>query len=62
MSTLLVGMQIGAITMEKRVEVPQKIKMELLYNLATLLLRIYFKISKTLTQKNMYIPTFIAVL
>ena len=40
---LLVGMQIGPATLEKSVEVPQKIKIELPYDPAIALLGIYPK-------------------
>ena len=45
---LLVEMMIGAGTMEKSMEVPQKLKIELLYDPAILLLGAYIKKTKTL--------------
>ena len=44
--TLLVGMWIGAATMENSMEDPQKLKIELSYDLAILLLGIYPKKQK----------------
>ena len=40
---LLVGMQIGAATVESSMEIPQKLKMKLLYDPAILLWGIYPK-------------------
>ena len=44
------------------IEVPQKLKMELPYYPEIPLLVIYLKKSKTLIQKDIYIPMFTAVL
>ena len=41
--TLLWGMQTGTATLEKRMEVPQKVKMELPYDPSVALLGIYLK-------------------
>ena len=49
---LLVGMQIGAATMENSMEVPKKFKIELPYDPAIPLLGIYLKKTKTLIQKD----------
>ena len=46
--TLLVGMQIGAATLENNMEVPQKVKIELRYSEAIALLGIYLKNTKIL--------------
>ena len=45
---LLVGMQIGAVTIENNMQVPQKIKMKLLCNPGIPLLGIYSKKRKSL--------------
>ena len=58
----LVGMQIGAATVESRMEFPQKSKNELPYDPVTLLLGIYPKSPATLIQKNICTPVFIAAL
>ena len=50
--TLLVGMQTGAATLEKSIEVPQKLKIELPYNPAIALLGIYPKNTKILIQRD----------
>ena len=49
---LLVGMQIGSGFMENSIEVSQKIKIKLPYDLSILLLGIYSEKMKTLTQKD----------
>ena len=52
---LLVGMYISAVTVGNSMEVPQKVKIELLYDPAILLLGIYpkeEKKKKTLIQKD----------
>ena len=59
---LLVGLQTGAATVESSMEIPQKLKMKLPYELVVLLLGIYLKKSRTLIQKNVSISTFIAAL
>ena len=45
---LLVGVQIGAATMENSMEIPQKLRIELLYEPAIPFLSIYLKNMKTL--------------
>ena len=52
----LVGMQIGAATMEKRKEIPQKLRLELPYDLEIPLVSIYLKKTKTLIPKKIYAP------
>ena len=59
---LLVGMQIGAATVESSMEIPQKLKMDLPFDPALPPLRIYMKEPKILIQKNISTPMFIAVL
>ena len=59
---LLVGMQTGPPTMESSMEIPQKLKMDLPFDPEIPLLGIYQKESKTLSQKNLSVPMFIAVL
>ena len=49
---LLLGMHINTVTAENSMEVPQKFKIELLYDPAILLLGIYPKGEKTLIQKD----------
>ena len=56
------GMQIGAATMESTMEIAKKLKMELLYDPAILLLGIYPKKLKTLITKNISTPVLIAAL
>ena len=56
---LLVGMQIGAATVESSMEIPQKIKNGLPFDPAILLLGIYLKEPKTLIQKNISTPMLI---
>ena len=46
--TLLVGLEIGIVTMEKYMEVPKKLVIEVLYDLTVLLLSIYLNKMKTL--------------
>ena len=60
-SALLVGMQTGAATVENSMEFPQKLKMELPFDLAIPLLGIYPKSPETPIQKNLCTPMFIAV-
>ena len=61
--TLLVGMYISAATVANSRKVPQKLKTELPHAiLAILLLSIYRKKLKTLTQKDMCTSLFIAAL
>ena len=59
-STLLVGTQTGAATVESSLELLQKLKMEVPYDPAIPLLGIYSEKFTTLIQKNMHTPTFIA--
>ena len=60
---LLVGMQIGAATVEKRAwNYLKKLKMELLYAPEIPLLGIYLKKPETLIQKDIITPMFIAAL
>ena len=61
-SALLVGMQTGAATVGNSMEFPQKLKMELPFNSATLLLGLYLKNPESPIQKNLCTPMFIAVL
>ena len=60
--SLLVRMKIGAATVESSMEIPQKLKMELLFEQVILLLEIYLKKSKILIQMNISTPVFIAAL
>ena len=59
---LLVGIQTGAATLEKSMEVPQKTKIELPYDPAIGLLGIYLKGTKMLIRRGTCTPMFIAVL
>ena len=59
--TLLVGMQIGAATVQN-MEIPQKIKMKLPYDPVIPLLGVFPKEPKTLIRKNISTPMFIAEL
>ena len=59
---LLVGMQTGAATVESSMEIPQKLKMDLSFDPVIPLLGIYLKEPKTLIQKNISTPMFIAAL
>ena len=52
--TLMVGMQIGAVTMENNIEVPQKTNKTLPYNSTILLLGI--EPEKNNTLENIYAP------
>ena len=54
--TLLVGMQTGATTLEKSVEVLQKVKIKLPYEPAIALVGIYPKYTKILTQRDTIHP------
>ena len=58
----LLGMQIGAATVESSIKRPQKLKMKLPCDPAIPLLGIHLKKPKTLIQKNISTPMFIAVL
>ena len=53
-------MQTGAATVENSMKFPQKLKMELPFDRAILLLGLYLKDPETPTQKNLCIPMFIA--
>ena len=53
-STLLVGMQTSAATVENYIKYPQKLKMQLPFDLALPLLRLYPKNPETPVQKNLY--------
>ena len=57
---LLMGMQTGAAIVENSVEFPQKTKMELPFDPASLLLGLFPKNPETLIQKNLCTPMFIA--
>ena len=59
---LLVGIQTGAATVESSVEIPQKIKNGSVFDPAIPLLGIYPKKPKTLIEKNISTPMFIAAL
>ena len=58
-STLLVGMQTGATTVENSVEFPQKTKRELTFDSAIPLLGLYPKNPETPIQKNLCTTMFI---
>ena len=60
--TLLVGMKIGAATVESSMEITQKFKKDLPFEPVIPLLGIYPKAPKTLIQKNISTPMFIAAL
>ena len=53
-------MQTGTATMENSIEFPRKLKMELPFDPAILLLRLYPKNPETSIQKNLCTPMFIA--
>ena len=59
-SALLVGMQTGAATVETVWNFLRKLKMELPFDLAIPLLRLYPKNPETPIQKNLCTPMFIA--
>ena len=59
-STLLVGMQTGAATVENSMEFPQKIKNGTAFDPAMPLLGLYPKDPETPIQKNLCAPMFIA--
>ena len=59
---LLVGMQIGAAIVESNMEIPHKTKRDLPFDLPIPFLEIYPKEPKTLIQKNISTPVFIAAL
>ena len=59
---VLVGMQTGAATLEDNMEIPQKVKLQLPYDPAIILLGIYSKDTKILIQRGTCPPMFIATL
>ena len=59
---LLVGMQIGAATLENSVDVPQKLKIDLPYDPAIALLGIYSRDTGVLMHRGTCTPMFIAAL
>ena len=59
---LLVAMQAGAATLENRMEVPQKLKIELPYDPAIALLGIYPWDTGVLFQRDTCTPMFITAL
>ena len=59
---LLVGIQIGAATLENSVEVPQKLKIDLPYDPAIPLLGIYPRDTGVLMHRGTCTPMFIAAL
>ena len=61
-STLLVGMQTGAATVENSMEFPQRSKTEMTFDLAIPLLGLYPKNPEPPIQKNLCTPVFIEVL
>ena len=60
--TLLVGMQVGAATLENTVEIPQKIKNRATYGPAIALLGIYSKDTDVVKRRVICIPVFIAAM
>ena len=60
-STLLVGMQTGAATVENSMSFLRKLKMELPFDPAIPLLGLYAKHPETPIQKNLCTPMFMAV-
>ena len=60
--TVLVGMQVGAATLENSVEIPQKIKIRLTYDLAIALLGIYPKETDVVKRRVICTPMFIATM
>ena len=59
-SALLVGMEIGAVTVENSMEFPQKTKNGTAFDPAIPLLGLYLKNPETPIQKNLCTPMFIA--
>lgn len=51
---LLVGMQTGTDTLENSMEIPQKLKIQLIYDPATVLLGIYLEYKKTNSKGYMH--------
>ena len=60
--TLLVGIQVGAASLEDSVEIPQEIKIELPYDPAIALLGIYPKDTNVVKRRAIYIPMFMAAI
>lgn len=60
--TLLVGMLVGTDTVENNAEVPQKIKMQIPYDSANLLLGIHPEATKSAIQNGTCAPTLTAAL
>ena len=56
--TLLVGMEIGTVTMKNSVEIPQKIKSIIPYDAVIQLWGVYPKNKKTLILKDIYTSMF----
>ena len=54
------GLQTGAATVENSMEFPQKLNMELPFDLAIPLLELYPKNSESPIQKNLCTPMFLA--
>ena len=59
---LLVGMQTGAATLENSMEVPQKTKNRIPYNLEIALIGIYLRDTGVLFRRDTCTPMFIAAL
>ena len=59
-SALLVGMHTDATTVGKKLNYLKKLKMELPFDLAILLLGLYLKNPETPIQKNLCTPMFVA--
>ena len=57
---LFVGIEIGTAIVENSMEISQKLKIELSYELAIQLLDTYWKKMKTLIWKDTYTPIFLA--
>ena len=58
----MLGMEMSAVTLEDIMELTEELKMELSYGPGFLLLGMYPKKPKTLIQKNISTPMFIAAL
>ena len=59
---IVVGMQNGTAAMENSMKVLKKLKIELLYDPAILLLSIYLKVLSSRSQRDICAPMFIAAL
>ena len=57
-TALLVGMQTGAATLENSMKFLKKLKIELPYDPATVLLVVYSKNTKILIQRDVYISNY----